>query len=1819
MQRENTSTSKGNDTTPAPDDQTIQHDDASTTRHDDDTASATGHASAEQPSDELLTANDKLNHTPPSPPASASRSTTPPPPSSSRPTTPPPPSASEGDANPLPTTNNNKKRKLADLQSDPTRDRSQSRPISPPWKKFGADGPTAFLDNGKRRSGRVNVLPLELQPSTGKRKTRSAHTQQTPVKDEKTKPSQPTPARRESSRQAAAAAVSKTAVTPKQPPTKAIPKTNGVKREKSPKPDKTEAVDTTMTDVPASSPPRKTSSRLRRPSKNAQDETNQDHKSKPSADKAATQASPRIKLKLRRTETVFSPKHPSHIPPVPRFATLEESLAAIDAKEKEVERAAKIDEKYEGLERARPANDRDRAPEPSSSELAEKEARARLRILEAAEPGGPLSEEKCSVYLPDVQPEPATQYAHLDHVWSQGAYFRHLLDKEKRLHMEQAKKFAYAALARWKERQPQTEEEKEREERAFFETIYRQLVRDMGRKWELVAEDINRKRHARWEIEEKQRREKRMQEVMERSTNLLDARKAAREAREESLLSADSMDEGDYEDTESPANASDDQDDSDEEREDSDVMSDSDSDSEEEANADDPDAILSPEALRRKYASLPDLPSEDDEAGPGSEGEVEEDEDDDDTLLPSRDDPNSNADTPAEITDAEQDQPSRDYANIELEEVDEALLDDSDESIDMSDEDMTSEEEDEDDEGSDDEEEEEEEDVGLLGFLGGKERKIVQQDAEDSAGLEAEDEATPVDQLEQPDEDSIPADEAGDKQLVPPTSSHLDAAKHLSVAGDADRELAEPVDIVMEDRPDERHVSEMTSDHNLLSVDSHAEDRSSQVSPKDDTTAEPTEAESTTSVELEEMDKTAQSADQTPQPAQDTRTPIPSLLRGTLREYQHEGLDWLAKLYANQTNGILADEMGLGKTIQTIALLAHLAEEHQVWGPHLIVVPTSVILNWEMEFKKFLPGFKVLSYYGTVEERAQKRKGWSNPDNYNVVITSYQLILKDINAIKVPDWHYMILDEAHNIKNFNSQRYRAMIRLKTHARLLLTGTPLQNNIQELWSLLTFLTAGHDGQGMGELHEFEEWFSKPVNEIFMDSRQTLSGEAQKIVNKLHHSLRPYLLRRLKAHVEKQLPGKYEHTVICRLSKRQRQLYDAFMGLSDTKAKLLSGNMVSVSMALMALRKVCNHPDLFEERPIVTSFAMPKPYSKMPRAAIADYEVKHTLIRQKMLFEDPISKLDLNFLSFNITSREGLSGYHVRRSRQLRSTNILNEIARRETLSLPKNNTFNGSSLASILAYQNCQATVERLDKIRRYANLTKHRTDYLPVYGTDLVERATIRSATDRLSRSPPKERASQMHWYMSTSDFLHSAVRTLPQRAEEMQPFVAKFACITPNAVADDLLTYTTPSSTINAIREAAQSDLLSPISTTSPLDPPGVSSDIAIDPFHEARVRLSIAFPDKRLLQYDCGKLQRLALLLRSLQSKGSRALIFTQMTSVLDILESFLNIHGYRYLRLDGSTRIEQRQDMMERFNRDTRIDVFILSSRSGGVGMNLTGADTVIFYDLDWNPQMDRQCQDRAHRIGQMRDVHIYKFVSESTIEVNILKKSNQKRLLDEVVIQEGEFTTDWFKQPDPAEEAQKVVEVGADGDDDVAGAAVDKFFGSASSNTAGVGAVGGAAGGQDIAKVLESVEDAEDVAAARGQQRELQEVAADFDLDDQGNHSSSRGGTKPGTPRASVPPSVPPSEAGTLTSIHGDVESSRTVDAARVGEEISEEKDEIVVKADGREEEVKHVDEYMLRFIEDFALRGVLYVPPVDRKRARLDRNGRDRGHRAKRVR
>ncbi|EMG47154.1 hypothetical protein G210_2551, partial [Candida maltosa Xu316] len=582
--------------------------------------------------------------------------------------------------------------------------------------------------------------------------------------------------------------------------------------------------------------------------------------------------------------------------------------------------------------------------------------------------------------------------------------------------------------------------------------------------------------------------------------------------------------------------------------------------------------------------------------------------------------------------------------------------------------------------------------------------------------------------------------------------------------------------------------------------------------------------------------------------------PLPSLLRGTLRPYQKQGLNWLASLYNNNTNGILADEMGLGKTIQTISLLAYLACEHHIWGPHLIIVPTSVMLNWEMEFKKFAPGFKVLTYYGSPQQRAQKRKGWNKPDAFHVCITSYQLVVQDQESFKRRRWRYMILDEAHNIKNFRSTRWRALLNFNTENRLLLTGTPLQNNLMELWSLLYFLMPSSKvnqamPEGFANLDDFQQWFGKPVDKIMEktttgnnadlideNATQKMDEETRNTVARLHQVLRPYLLRRLKKDVEKQMPGKYEHIVYCRLSKRQRFLYDDFMSRAKTKETLASGNFLSIINCLMQLRKVCNHPDLFEVRPIVTSFAM-------PRSIPSFYQQTNQLIRKQFDMGGDI--IDFNILNLDVTSSENLNYFVCQSSAKLKSSQPIQEQIDKLTELENGLGKADPTDIVSYYQHLKLEDQIEVKEKLQQVLYLNSLRCERKPIYGESLLKML-------RLNHKP-----------------LEKYSLTLSQRVSQLDDIIEKYSIITPAVVALDM------------------KEQLVPVSTRRK-----VLNEVTENPFHKSQVKLSIAFPDKTLLQYDCGKLQKLATLLHDLISNGHRALIFTQMTKVLDILEYWLNV---------------------------------------------------------------------------------------------------------------------------------------------------------------------------------------------------------------------------------------------------------------------------------------------------------------------------------------
>ena len=482
----------------------------------------------------------------------------------------------------------------------------------------------------------------------------------------------------------------------------------------------------------------------------------------------------------------------------------------------------------------------------------------------------------------------------------------------------------------------------------------------------------------------------------------------------------------------------------------------------------------------------------------------------------------------------------------------------------------------------------------------------------------------------------------------------------------------------------------------------------------------------------------------------------PSIITGgKLRDYQLEGLNWIVHLIQNGLNGILADEMGLGKTLQSISVLAYMHQFKNIKGPHLIMVPKSTLSNWVREFSNFCPSIRVASFHGSKEERASLIQNLVLPGAYHkdrswdVLVTTYEVtLLEKASLIKIA-WKFLIIDEAHRLKNEASQFSQVVRKLSTQHRLLLTGTPLQNNLHELWALLNFLLP----DVFASAEQFDEWFNLDVGD---------TEAKQRIINQLHKLLRPFMLRRLKADVEKSLPPKSETVIFAGMSTTQKELYKKILlrdidlinkGLSarEQAGRGSEGGRTAILNIVMQLRKCVNHPYLFP--------------------GIEDRS------------ENPL-------------------GAHLWQS------------------------------------------------------------------------------------------------------------------------------------------------------------------------------------------------------------CGKMVLLHKLLVKMKERGHRVLIFSQMTRLLDILEDYLISQGYQYCRIDGMTSYDDREDRISSYNApNSEKFIFLLSTRAGGLGINLQTADTVIIYDSDWNPQADLQAQDRAHRIGQKKPVQVFRFVTEDTVEVKVLERAQQKLKLDAMVVQQG----------------------------------------------------------------------------------------------------------------------------------------------------------------------------------------------------------------------
>ncbi|KAI5970402.1 snf21 [Candida margitis] len=305
------------------------------------------------------------------------------------------------------------------------------------------------------------------------------------------------------------------------------------------------------------------------------------------------------------------------------------------------------------------------------------------------------------------------------------------------------------------------------------------------------------------------------------------------------------------------------------------------------------------------------------------------------------------------------------------------------------------------------------------------------------------------------------------------------------------------------------------------------------------------------------------------------------LVGGKLKEYQIKGLEWMVSLYNNHLNGILADEMGLGKTIQSISLITYLIEKKHE-SKFLVIVPLSTITNWTLEFEKWAPSVKIIVYKGSQQQRRSLQSD-VRYGNFQVMLTTYEYVIRERPLLAKFHYSHMIIDEGHRMKNANSKLSQTLRQYyKTKNRLILTGTPLQNNLPELWALLNFVLP----KIFNSVKSFDEWFNTPfANTGAQEKIELTEEESLLVIRRLHKVLRPFLLRRLKKDVEKDLPDKVEKVLKCNLSGLQYVLYQQmlkhnalFVGAEVGGAK---SGIKGLNNKIMQLRKICNHPFVFEE--------------------------------------------------------------------------------------------------------------------------------------------------------------------------------------------------------------------------------------------------------------------------------------------------------------------------------------------------------------------------------------------------------------------------------------------------------------------------------------------------------------------------------------------------------------------------------------------------------------------------------------------------------------
>lgn len=639
-----------------------------------------------------------------------------------------------------------------------------------------------------------------------------------------------------------------------------------------------------------------------------------------------------------------------------------------------------------------------------------------------------------------------------------------------------------------------------------------------------------------------------------------------------------------------------------------------------------------------------------------------------------------------------------------------------------------------------------------------------------------------------------------------------------------------------------------------------------------------------------------------------------------LNPYQLVGVNWLKLLYENEVNGVLADDMGLGKTVQSIAFMGWLSVVAQntprVRKPHLIVVPASVLSNWENELERFCPSLTVLRYHGSQNEKSLLRQELRRRiplGEIDVILTTYTLFERESNAkdrafFMNQKFNFLILDEAHSIKNASSSRYNNLNALNTKHRLLLSGTPVQNDLRELLALLSFLMPRvFDRENCEAMVMAFDW---DINGKNQESNKVVAGVS---LSQLKAMLAPFVLRRLKRDVLDHLSDKTTEVVLLPPAPAQKSVYEE----------------------------------------TIFSYAQRKERSAV-RAQEAEVEAR--LSEGKLPSNRKRSANSGKDTSTEKVEKDNSGGT---------SANAMPSIEKWLQTPSRQSNILDGNG-----------AIIDLLSpEIDQDLTITDPAEDHVqPLTTAHSLQNTALAQELRNLSSTDAKHLFTALRKVAN-----HPLLLRIHYQDEELFEKISR-------------VVYNEGYFGFQVDYARAKAEL----ETFSDFD------------IHQLCLQYEYQLGKYALdstALYDSPKMDHLRTLLPRLQDEGHRMLIFSQWTRLLDLLEVLLQDMGMDFLRLDGSTPIKERQERIDLFNADTSISVFLLSTKAGGLGINLTSADTVILHDLDFNPENDKQAEDRCHRIGQTKPVTVYKLVTQRTVDEDIYEMGERKRQLSQAVLSDN----------------------------------------------------------------------------------------------------------------------------------------------------------------------------------------------------------------------